>query len=134
MEAGEVPPPELSDIPLRKRGRPPLSDEAIELPEHTWARKQRAYRAAVADAKIHVDVSEAALALTQLAVPAVEALAEQRAAEALRKLRKLERAQRQLAERNPEGVAGLLLKQAGASGMHGPCIVCFEDVHTITPC
>ena len=132
VAAGVVPPSELHDHPLRKRGRPLLSDAALERPEHASARYQRKYRAAIARAKAQIELTAAVCILTQMtAVPAAEAEAERRAAEAQRKLRKLER---QLAERNSEGRAGLLLKEASASGRHGPCMVCFEDVHTVTPC
>lgn len=132
VDSGITPPPELQDLPLRKRGRALLTDDALELPEHVWARRKRAYRAALADAKAQLEVTTAVAALAQMAAaPAAEAEAERRAAEAQRKMRKLER---QLAERNPEGRAGLLLKEASASGMHGPCMVCFADVQTVTPC
>ena len=87
-----MPPPELHDHPLRKRGRPLLSDAALALPEHALARYQRKYRAAIARAKAQVELTEAVCILAQItAVPAAEAEAERRAAEAQRKLRKLER-------------------------------------------
>lgn len=92
VEDGIVPPPELPELPPRKRGRPPLTDAALELPEHFWARKQRAYRAAVADAKFQVELSTAAVALALIAAaPAAEAEAERRVANAQWKLRALER-------------------------------------------
>ena len=109
-----------------------MTDAALMRPEHFWAKKQRKYRAALAEAKARLEVIETAGLLVQIAAaPAAEAEAERREAEAQRKVRRIVR---QLAERNPEGRTGLLMKEAGASGMHGLCMVCFADVQTVTPC
>ena len=134
LAAGVEPSRELQDLMPGTNGCPRLSDAEIMEPAHFWARQKRAYLASLASARALAREAEAMAAMAQLAGAEgteheLERLAAQRRA-------KLARLDKSLAERNPEGRAGLLLQQLSVVpvAMQGECIVCRDDTCTITPC
>jgi hypothetical protein len=86
--AGIEVPPELLNIPLGINGRPPLSDDEINLPEHAAALEWRIYHAAkqVLAQQTEAQQTEPLAVLAAVAEAEPQTATEARAAEALRKL------------------------------------------------
>ena len=134
LAAGVEPPPELQDLQPGTNGRPRLSDAEILDHAHAWARLKRPYLASLARARALSREAEAMAAMAQLA--GAEGTEDQLERLAAQRRAKLARLNKSLAERNPEGRAGLLLQQLSVVplAMQGECIVCCDDTCTITLC